>query len=76
MAIRVDAFSSGGIQNQKEFCPQINIQYFLMIMSGTLPKLAISKVQKFEYYVPFLCTKLFQKKGHYSRGTLFKGEHY
>ena len=43
---------------------------------GTLTKLAISKVQKFD---PFLSTKLFQKRGtiqggHYSRGegALFK----
>ena len=48
---------------------------------GTLTKLAISKVHKIEL-CSFLCTKLFQKRGHYSRGeiiqggTLFKGGHY
>ena len=26
--------------------------------------------------MPFLCTNLFQKRGHYLRGTLFKGGHY
>ena len=51
------------------------IPYFLKQCPVTLGKLAISKVPKFEN-VPFLCTKLFCKRGYYSRGTLFKGGHY
>jgi hypothetical protein len=55
-------------------CHQLTFKDILYPISfpGTLSKLAISKVQILNN-VPFLCTKLFQKRGHYSRGDNIPG---
>ena len=45
-------------------------------MSGDINLSSNFKSAKFELNVPFLCTKLFQKSGHYSSGDIIQGEHY
>ena len=48
------------------------LPYFLKKCPGTLGKLAISKSKNLNN-VPFLCTKLLQKRRHYSRGDIIQG---
>ena len=50
------------------------IPYFLKECPGTLTKLAISKVQKFEIMFLFYVLSFFKKGDTIQRGTLFKGD--